>query len=323
MTPRGKRHACRPLARETWTCAARGLILCLLVFSLPVASGQQVSLPPVNLGDTNFLDGVAGPGLLVEETFEYYHGYRLTGPRGHKLPGDNSLGSLLSSTHVAYLTELKILGGYYGVEAVVPVAFLDVDTDLGLRGSRVGVGDLSLSPFMLQWTDQTLFGMSYLHRLDLVVILPTGRYSRDSTVNVGSNVFSLNPYYAFTLFLTPRLETSWRVHYLWTSENTDPNPVFQAGSVQPGQAVHFNAALSYEVWPGVRAGVAGYYLKQITDARIDGHSVPDSKEQVGAIGPGLLVSGKGLSLYLNAFFEVGAENRPQGTKLVWRLSKAF
>jgi hypothetical protein len=249
MTPRGKRHACRPLARETWTCAARGLILCLLVFSLPVASGQQVSLPPVNLGDTNFLDGVAGPGLLVEETFEYYHGYRLTGPRGHKLPGDNSLGSLLSSTHVAYLTELKILGGYYGVEAVVPVAFLDVDTDLGLRGSRVGVGDLSLSPFMLQWTDQTLFGMSYLHRLDLVVILPTGRYSRDSTVNVGSNVFSLNPYYAFTLFLTPRLETSWRVHYLWTSENTDPNPVFQAGSVQPGQVMHFNAALSYEVWP--------------------------------------------------------------------------
>ena len=105
-----------------------------------------MSLPPVNLGEMNFLDGVAGPGLLVEETFEYYHGYRFTGPRGHKLPGDNSLGSLLSSTHVAYLTEFKILRGYYGVEAVVPVAYLDVDTDLALRGSRVGVGDLSLSP---------------------------------------------------------------------------------------------------------------------------------------------------------------------------------
>jgi hypothetical protein len=146
---------------------------------------------------------------------------------------------------------------------------------------------------------------------------------RDSTVNVGSNVFSINPYYAFTLFLILRLETSWRVHYLWNSETTDPNRMFQTGSVRPGQAVHFNAALSYEVWPGVRAGLAGYYLKQITNARINGHSVPDSQEQVGAIGPGLLMSGKGLSLYLNAFFEVGAENRPQGTKLVLRLSKAF
>lgn len=323
MTPRAKWHACRRLTRETWKCAARGLILYLMVFSPHVASGQHVSLPPVNLGDTNFLDGVAGPGLLLEETFEYYRGYRFTGPRGQKLSGDNSVESLLSSTHVAYLTEFKTLGGDYGVEAVVPVAYLGVDTDLGLRGSRVGVGDLNLSPFILQWTDQKLFGMPYFHRLDLVVILPTGRYSRDSTVNVGSNVFSINPYYAFTLFLTPRLETSWRAHYVWNSENTEPNRMFQAGSVQPGQAVHFNAALSYEVWPEVRAGLAGYYLKQITNARINGHSVPDSQEQVGAIGPGLLVSGKGVSLYLNAFFEVGAENRPQGTKVVLRVSKAF
>ena len=44
--------------------------------------------------------------------------------------------------------------------------------------------------------------------------------------------------------------------------------------------------------PGVRAGLAGYYLKQITDARISGHTVPDPQERVGAIGPGLIVSGK-------------------------------
>jgi len=152
---------------------------------------------------------------------------------------------------------------------------------------------------------------------------PVCAYSRDSTVNVGSNLFSINRYYAFTLILTPRLETSWRIHYLWNSENTDPNPMFQAANVQPGQAVHFNAALPYEVWPGVRAGLAGYYLKQISNGRVNGHSVPDSQEQVGAIGPGLLASGKRICVYLNAFFEVGAENRPQGTKLVFRLSKTF
>ncbi len=31
-------------------------------------SGQEVPLPPVNLGESNFLDGVAGPGLLFEQT---------------------------------------------------------------------------------------------------------------------------------------------------------------------------------------------------------------------------------------------------------------
>jgi len=36
--------------------------------------GQEVTLPPLNLGGTSFLDGVASPGLLLEETIEYYHG---------------------------------------------------------------------------------------------------------------------------------------------------------------------------------------------------------------------------------------------------------
>lgn len=79
---------------QPWKCAARDLILYLVVFSPHVASGQHVSLPPVNLGDTNFLDGVAGPGLLLEETFECYYGYRFTGPGGQKLSGDNSMESL-------------------------------------------------------------------------------------------------------------------------------------------------------------------------------------------------------------------------------------
>ena len=54
MTPRAERHACRRLTQMAWKCAVRGLILCLMVFSPHVASGQHVSLPPVNLGGTNF-----------------------------------------------------------------------------------------------------------------------------------------------------------------------------------------------------------------------------------------------------------------------------
>ena len=57
--------------------------------------GQEVTLPSVNSGGTNFLDGVAGPGLLFEETIEYYHGNRFTDPHGEKIPGDNSVKSWL------------------------------------------------------------------------------------------------------------------------------------------------------------------------------------------------------------------------------------
>ncbi len=68
------------------------------------------------------------------------------------------------------------------------------------------------------------------------------------------------------------------------------------GERSPGQAVHFDAAGSYEVWPGVRAGLAGYYRKQITDARIGGHTVPDRRNGSGRSGPAWSCPGRILPL---------------------------
>ncbi len=288
-----------------------------------IASGQEVTLPPVNLGQSNFLDGIAGPGLLCEETIEYYRASRFTDSKGNKIPGNNSLESWLSLTHLAYLTKFKILGGYYGFEALLPAVRVDLDTDLGIRGRRIGVGDLVLSPFIIQWVDHKIFNMPYFHRIDFDFILPIGRYDRDSGVNIGNHVYSFNPYYAFTLFITPKLETSWRFHYLWNSKNDSPPRFFHADSIQPGQAFHLNYAFSYEILNGLRAGIAGYYLNQITPDKVDGHQRPHSKEEVFAIGPGLMFSSKGFFLYLNAFYETGVENRPEGKKVALRFSKVF
>jgi hypothetical protein len=285
--------------------------------------GQEVALPSVNLGGTSFLDGVAGPGLLLEETIEYYHANRFTDSRGGKIPGDNSVEGWLSLTHVAYLTKWKILGGYYGVEALLPIVRADLNTDLGFRGHQTGLGDFIVSPFILQWVDHKIFNMPYFHRINFPFILPTGRYDRDSAIHLGNHFYSFNPYYAFTLFLTPKLETSWRFHYLWNSKNHSPPRSFPADSIQPGQAFHLNYALSYEILDGLRAGVAGYYLNQITADKVDDHKRDHSKEKVFAIGPGLMFSKKRFFLYLNAFYETGAENRPEGMKISLRFSKAF
>jgi len=285
--------------------------------------GQEVTLPPINLGESNFLDGIAGPGLLFEQTIEYYHARRFTDFKGSKIPGDNSLGNWLSLTHLAYLTKLKILGGYYGFEALLPAVRVDLDTDLGIRGHKSGLGDLILSPFIIQWTDHRIFDMPYIHRIDFAFILPTGSYERDAGLNIGSHLYSFNPYYALTLFITRKLEMSWRFHYLWNSKNHSPPPSFNADSIQPGQAFHLNYALSYEILDGWRAGVAGYYLDQITSDKVDGLKSPHSKERVFSIGPGLMFSKKSLFLYLNAFYETGAENRPEGKKILFRFSKVF
>ena len=98
---------------------------------------------------------------------------------------------------------------------------------------------------------------------------------------------------------------------------------WELGTIQPGQAFHANYAASYEVVKGVRLGINGYALQQLTEDKVDGRSQANSEERVFGIGPGIKWSGNGLSLYLNSYFETGAENRPEGTKVVFRLSKVF
>ena len=227
-----------------------------------------------------------------------------------------------TATRIPGGPQYTLLGGYYGLEALLPVVKIDFHTDF-IREEKGGLGDLILSPFIIQWVDHEILGMPFFHRINFPFILPTGRYESDVAVNIGSNVYSFNPYYAFTVFLTPKLETSWRFNYLWNSENNDPHRSFDAGSIQPGQAFHLNYAFSYEVLNGLRIGFAGYYLNQITSDKLDGDKRPNSKERVFSIGPGAMFSKDGFFCYANVFFERDAENRAEGMKFSLRLSKVF
>jgi hypothetical protein len=295
----------------------------VLLFFAGHAAAADIGLPPVNLGDTSFQDGVAFPGWLVEETLGYYHAGRFNDHLGDKIPGTNRLTTVSATTHIAYISNLRMLGGYYGAEVLLPLADVDLDTSFGPKDREQGVGDLIVSPFILQWTDNRLFGMPYFHRFVFDVVLPTGKYDSNRAVNIGSNMVSLNPYYAFTILPTERLEVSARLHYLWNSENGEPFVGLGAGSIQPGQAFHANYAASYEIAKGLRLGINGYALQQLTPDKINGQSQANSKERVFGIGPGIQLSDNKMSLYINSYLETGARNRPEGTKVVIRFSKAF
>jgi hypothetical protein len=293
-------------------------------------------LPAVNLGFTSFLDGAppAGPGWYFQQYVQLYRDGRLKDADGDgvRLPTPRGLESAkadvnASLTQVVYQSDQPLLGGgKWGVNLMIPYADFDLDPgDNFALSTNNGLGDLLLGPF-LQW-DPVMGsnGPRFVQRVELQLIFPTGSYDSDDALNAGSNFFSFNPYWAATAFLTPEWTASWRLHYLWNAKNEDPWVAFQADDTQAGQAIHLNFATAYEVLPKrLRLGVNGYYLKQITESKVDGDKLSDSKEQVLGIGPGLVYHFSPHDhLFFNAYWETAAENRPEGSRFNLRYVHHF
>jgi len=297
----------------------QSVLLLLLIAPAPLLAQSHVGEPAVNLGDTSFLDGIAGPGIVIETIGDGAHEGRIADGAGNPIAGAGAVNSISDLTHVAWLTHKTILGGWYGTEVVSAAAHVNA----GSTGQSGGWGALTVSPFILQWGERKIGKVPIDQRVVLDFDLPVGAYTRSSAVNIGTNAFTVHPYYAITAFPVKRIETSWRVHYLWNSTNNSPPFATGAQSTQAGQAIHFNATAAYNIGKHLWVGPNAYFLQQNTDGRNNGVPLQDSPEQVAAIGPGMVWNSGKWFIYANGYHELEVKNRPQGNKLVLRIEKVF
>jgi len=289
-----------------------GLVLALLLMS----SASAYQQPLVNLGFTSFMDGAppAGPGFYFAEYIMHWTADELPGIPDNPARPDR-FRSWASLNQLIYQSNTPVLfGGKWGIDVILPVAMFETSP----ISNQDGLGDLLVGPY-LQWDPiMGKNGPLFMHRVEFQTIWPTGTYdSPGPNLNPGSNFFSFDPFWAGTLFLTPRWEASVRLHYLWNDENDDTR-------IQPGQAVHANFATSYEViQKKLRLGVNGYFFNQVTDTEMNGTNIGDDERVLG-VGPGVLWSfSQDSHLFLNAYFETAAQNRPEGEKFILRFVHHF
>ena len=304
--------------------AARYLLCCLRILCLlttPCIGVAQVQLPAVNLGDSNFEDGFAGQGWLFEEFPEANVASALKDSNGNTVPGSNRVTAYITNTHVAFVSNKRVLAGLLAGEVLQPLADLDVQLANGPSSRVRGFGDLDFGPG-IQWTPKKIGEGILAQRFVFIVSVPTGTYSDKRAVNIGNHFVFVNPYYAIT-YERKKVEASARVHYLWNSANSDPFVGLDIRTMRPGQAFHVNYATSYEVLKNVRIGFNGYWLQQLTDDRINKLTVPQSRERTVGLGPGLQLSGRDIWFRLNAYMETDVRNRPSGIKVTFRISKAI
>lgn len=295
----------------------------LASLALFASSTLAYDQPAVNLGATSFLDGgpPSGPGFYFQEYIQYYTADTLA-----DLPFTNPKVNVWASLNqLIYQSDQELLaGGKWGMNLILPIVHIDSNI---VPDNGGGVGDLNVGPY-LQW-DPIMGekGPIFMHRVELTFILPTGKYDSNKALNPGSNFISFNPYWSGTLFLGPKATVSTRIHYLWNGENDDPNFPGAVSNTEAGQAVHANLAAAYEIIPKqLRLGINAYGFKQIKSSDYGGSAaaVFQGKEQVYAIGPGALWSfSADTHLFLNAYFESGAEYRPEGERYNIRLVHHF
>ena len=79
---------------------AGGLLLAAVLHPLLFAQ-THVPEPAVNLGDTSFLDGIGGPGWLVETIGDGYHAGGVKDSSGAVIPSSGAVNSISDLTHIA------------------------------------------------------------------------------------------------------------------------------------------------------------------------------------------------------------------------------
>ncbi|BAP45351.1 signal peptide [Pseudomonas sp. StFLB209] len=297
-------------------------MLCVALCS----TAHGYDLPGLNLGSTSFYDGSpapAGPGWYLEEYLTYSRASRFNDANGDKLGlPRQDLEVFAPTTQIIYLGQPWANGAMPGF-TLINTSLAHVDVDDGLNNaalsSRAGLGDLVLGAFLQLPTLTRADGSPVLtQRIEADVSIPVGAYDRERSINPGSNFWSFNPYYAATYWFTPKWSASGRFMYLWNGKNNDPQAGFgDVSDTQAGQALHANLTLQYAVSQAFSVGLNGYWLKQFTDTKVDGHAVSGRREKVWAAGPGMLYAfSKEDVLSVNLYFEQGAENRTEGDKLV-------
>jgi hypothetical protein len=110
----------------------------------------QVKLPIVNLGDTNFEDGFGAPGWFLEEFPSGYSAGELKDSKGKTAPGSSRVTAYSTTSHVAFVSKKRFLGGGLAGEVLLPLVDLDVRLASGTDSRVRGFADLAVGAG-LQW----------------------------------------------------------------------------------------------------------------------------------------------------------------------------
>jgi len=245
----------------------------------------------------SFMDAFPGKpgGLAVLNFFTYYDA---STPLGLRLPLGGFLSAQADATVYAdtilavYQTPWEVLGGGCAFGLAVPYVWMEIEAQaqrigpggvpgpaLATRDTASGIGDLTIYPVMLGWTD-----LAPDFKLDfrLGIYAPTGDYDQGQLANIGKNYWTFEPgIMASWLSSKTGTEVSLYTGVDFNTENNDTD-------YTSGTSLHFDLTVAQHL--PLFGGIAGFganafYYRQISGDSGTGARLGDFEGMTYGVGP--------------------------------------
>jgi len=261
------------------------------------------------------------PGLWMRDYNYFYWADQINDAQGNKIGAADAHAFVYANIpRLLYITDLQPLGGFIGVDALIPLAYteLKANTPAGpFNDQTFGVGDLF---FEGTWS-------WHLKQFDLAfgagVWAPTGDTSTENPTYAGKGYWGEMLTAGATWY--PDEEKKWALSVLNRYEfNQQQQDV--ANPLTPGQAYTVEGGLSYGILKGIDVGAVGYYQQLVTGDTGGGPNNPQRPhDRVAAVGPEISAFFPQwmLGVSLRYEYEFLAESRLQGNTVTLTITKKF
>jgi hypothetical protein len=274
------------------------LLLCGLLAGAGFVHAQTDSHYPAGV------EGIKGASLPPPGFYVRDYNYMYIANSFPDGPPNFSLFANVQTPRLIWITGQKILGGYYGMDVIVPLVYQDLEAG-GFKGSDFRLGDVFVEPITLSWhARQADFSFGY------GIWTPSGDFKTTDPLSPGKGFLTHMLTGGVTFY--PDKDKTWSFSALSRYEISTER---KQTRITPGQYYTLEYGLGKSLSKTVEIGIVGYYQAQVN--RASGPNASKAKDSVTAIGPEItFVCPKlGLSTSIRYLREAGASNRPEGNVL--------
>jgi hypothetical protein len=252
----------------------------LVALAPPAFAGEGGASYYLQGAYNDFAVAVGGPsGFYLRTDLVYQDAGIGVRPLGGRISAGIDQGVWTLMAKPAWVSDIKIFGGTFGVAAVIPYA-LDANAslrasgpgfDVFREGDESGLADIWLTPVSLNWANgphNTAFAFN--------VVVPTGKYDAGKAINPGRNYWAMDPTVSYTYLDNAGWDISATAGVIFNATNPDTD-------YRTGNEFHLDWLAGRHLSETFGVGLTGYWYQQFTS---DNGAIPPGADE-GFKGSGI------------------------------------